>query len=151
MRLLSSVNGKRVRGPLAAAKKELDKKQQKQAQKNQRMLLRKKQQEEQSRRRSVKGRRNAVSNINKNVVSRYEPLDYVTRRRVILDWLRDMLRDSWTSTLFFLKFFNYFNSNNFFNFISIFFHSVRRKQTKNEIIVQNNYSRRNERDNVRRY
>ena len=124
MRLLSSVNGKRVRGPLAAAKKELDKKQQKQAQKNQRMLLRKKQQEEQSRRRSVKGRRNAVSNINKNVVSRYEPLDYVTRRRVILDWLRDMLRDSWTSTLFFLKFFNYFNSNNFFNFISIFFHSV---------------------------
>ena len=105
MRLLSSVNGKRARGPLAAAKKELDKKQQKQAQKNERMLLRKKQQEEQSRRRSVKGRRNAVSNI--NVVSRYEPLDYVTRRRVILDWLRDMLRDSWTSTLFISNLFFY--------------------------------------------
>ena len=123
MRLLSSVNGKRVRGPLAAAKKELDKKQQKQAQKNQRMLLRKKQQEEQSRRRSVKGRRNAVSNINKNVVSRYEPLDYVTRRRVILDWLRDMLRDSWTSTLFISNLFFYISILTIFIF-PIFLYTI---------------------------
>ena len=96
LRILSGVSGmKRIRGPLEASTILIKKNEQQEEMKKKRRLKQKQQQEEEfQRRRRNAGRRK--SKVTSNVISRFEPLDEMTRRRVILDWMSSCLRETWS-------------------------------------------------------